>query len=515
MNLEGLSISEVIEIYKKVDGNLSRDVYLNLNRYLHNRITTKVFCNDNELEKVEELKLEITRIFSDPTQEKQKSRLLGKTLVLEENSYNKLMNNVDISSFDLMMLTTFCSEIRGKRRKSNAQFKALSRYLHERIAKRRLCTKEELGSIEALIAEIERIYHGESASLRRKNLLEKIKTIVRLTKKSLYSKKMSSNKKYLDEFLQIKSDIINGNIEIESEFSLPVLASIKLPTEQLDIENKIILAVDDEGTLDLDGAFSVSFEDGCYIFDVYVTDVPSFLKDNRVVAEEVYRRGKSLYLRDFNGEKETVGMLPEILSFDYLSLLNNRPRDVIDFQYVFESDGTLDSVNIGRKQIRVTYNFNPKYVDRLLKKEIPDRFEVRDKFILLQELMGKVVATTDLKYLKYCSVTKVDEIVSFPSILTNYYLGYNSEFLIYREDAKYCAKTEDERYGHCVTPLRRFVSNINLAFYLNQIGVQSFDEKDLDFVERNIEEIIEHLNQQDMLGRFTDSYGAFVKKHLK
>ena len=93
-------------------------------------------------------------------------------------------------------------------------------------------------------------------------------------------------------------------------------------------------------------------------------------------------------------------------------------------------------------------------------------------------------------------------------------MGDEADFVIYR-DGCYVKKGEDSCYTHSVTPLRRFVSNINLAFLLNQKGEVSFSDKDLNYVERNIDEILAHLNRQDELSRFVDKYPEMVKKYVK
>lgn len=87
----------------------------------------------------------------------------------------------------------------------------------------------------------------------------------------------------------------SNNISFRDEFSLEVLNSIQikeLPNEEDDSER--ILSIDDPLSPDLDGAFSIKKEDNYYVFKVYVTNVPSFLKENLMVAKEAYRRGTSI-----------------------------------------------------------------------------------------------------------------------------------------------------------------------------------------------------------------------------
>ena len=112
-------------------------------------------------------------------------------------------------------------------------------------------------------------------------------------------------------------------------------------------------------------------------------------------------------------------------------------------------------------------------------------------------------------------IDKISDLVGFSSILVNYYVGHETEFAIYRSVGKYTAKADTDCYTHSVTPLRRFVSNINLAFFLEQNSISSFPERDLVRIQNNTEEIVEHLNDTDNLNKFTNRNPRFVKKYLR
>lgn len=321
--------------------------------------------------------------------------------------------------------------------------------------------------------------------------------------------------KYLNEE-KIKNKFIDGTIILNKEFSLPLLASIKFPSEKLEIANKIIFAIDSATSVDLDGALSIVKDGSCYVFDVYVTDVPSFLKDNRHVCEEAYSRGSSFYVRDHESKTLTViGMLPEILSNDYLSLRNNQPRNVLDFQFIFNAEGDIISTNISRKLIRVTYNLTPEFVEKVVNEKNDGDAILYKELMLYKELIKKVSSRTSYKYLADLVGNSVFDYMAFPSVLTNYFIANNSEFSIYRDQGRYTLKPVAELYSHSVIPLRKFVSDINLAFFLNQEGIVNFSDKDLNYVEKNIEQIIEHLNCQEELNCFIEKNGEFVKKYIR
>ena len=120
--------------------------------------------------------------------------------------------------------------------------------------------------------------------------------------------------------------------------------------------------------------------------------------------------------------------------------------------------------------------------------------------------------TSKYLYINKLNVNKVIDLVAFSSILTNYYIGEKSLFAIYRVSGKYKCEASELNYTHSVTPLRKFVSNINLAFFLNQQGVESFDEKKLNYVENNIDEILNHLNYKEYLNKYVQSHSYLIKK---
>ena len=98
-------------------------------------------------------------------------------------------------------------------------------------------------------------------------------------------------------------------------------------------------------------------------------------------------------------------------------------------------------------------------------------------------------------------------------MLVNYFIGKESEFAIYREKGKY-VKQNIDFYTQSVTPLRRFVSNINLAFFLNQKGVVLFNRKSLNYAKDNKDEIIAHLNEREGIKTLAKTYPRTISRYL-
>ena len=78
-----------------------------------------------------------------------------------------------------------------------------------------------------------------------------------------------------------------------------------------------------------------------YVFKVYVSNVPVLLRDNRKLCEEVYMRGTSMYVRNYNGGNFNIDMLPKFLSCKYFSLNSRGLKDAIEFTFEFGLDGEL------------------------------------------------------------------------------------------------------------------------------------------------------------------------------
>lgn len=316
-------------------------------------------------------------------------------------------------------------------------------------------------------------------------------------------------KKYFDESL------LDSVMVLSEPFSNEVINSIKMIALGEDVDNsERILSIDKPLSPDLDGAFSVGREDNNYVFKVYITNVPSFLKENYIIAKEAYKKGVSSYIKnDLTSVDIHLDMLPPILSWDKLSLHQNYFRNAIVFEYLINDSGVVLNTSVTIKKIKVEKNFSPDEVINLLSSK-ESLNPICNDLKLYQEIALKVLENNNKKYLKNLDANKIEGLIAFPSVLTNYFIGENSEFAIYRVGGKYRREKKGDYYTHSVTPLRRFVSNINLAFFLNQYGIEKYDKKMLNYVEKNIDEILEHLNNQTFLSEYIKRHPHMLKKIL-
>ena len=316
---------------------------------------------------------------------------------------------------------------------------------------------------------------------------------------------------------KIKNDIILGRIVFTNYFINGNISDIRVNSREIPIlEGELILTIDDPTSLDLDGAFSIVKNSDGYIFKVYVSNVPVLLRDNRKLCEEVYLRGTSMYVRNYNNSDYSIDMLPKYLSCKYFSLNSKGLKDVIEFTFEFGLDGKFYSCIVDRKRIRINRNLSPENAKKMISSS-NDKNIISDSLKNYRELCKLVSSNSDNKYLSKLNCNKISDLVAFPSVLVNYYIGHMADFTIYRNNGIYTLDVTDDgnKYTHSVTPIRRFVSNINLAFFLEQKGVVHFANKDLNYVIDNSMDIIKHLNERDKISKFVDKHSNFIKKYIK
>lgn len=317
-----------------------------------------------------------------------------------------------------------------------------------------------------------------------------------------------------EKFSEIRNKIISGEIELSNSFPNINIYTINFSSDTIDISNSNkIIAIDEANSPDLDGAFSIKLVDGTYIFDVYITDVPTFLKNNKELCREAYLRGCSMYIRDYkNMMNINIDMLPVFLSHKFLSLNKEDFKNVIDFNFVIGKNGKLYSSDIKRGKIMVTNRIAPVTAEKILSSE-EYMGQVQKSLRHYQNLCKIICKSSKDEFLKHLNPHKISDLIAFPSIFTNYYIGHEAEYAIYRNDGVY-TNEKSSYYTHSTTPLRKFVSDINLAFFLEQKGVVSFPDRDLNYVESHTEEIIGHLNERDTISKFIESNNRFVKKYV-
>ena len=364
--------------------------------------------------------------------------------------------------------------------------------------------------------------------LKNKHLKSNVvKNIILIMNK--YKEKLdinNSNIEFLDVFNEIEH-IVNTNAlysltnkfindEVKIDLGQTYFDTISYDADKLPflIKQAPIISLDSTNSPDLDSAFSIRKDKDLYLFNVYVTDVPSFLSNNRELSINSYRQGTSFYIRD--GDKNiNYDMLPKVLSHDYLSMLKSKkPKNAICFQFVFNNDGKMEECKVSRNKVIVDANLFATDALKILKQK--KQLTLVDKSIfMMQELTKKVANNSDKVNMRSLEAGTVNDMIAFPSVLVNLYLAEKLAFGMFYENSAYIMNpTKDTSYLRSSAPLRRYADDINLAIFLEQENLQRFNRDDFRYLEKNFEEIIEYLNERNIIDRYIKYNNSFVKKLL-
>ena len=364
--------------------------------------------------------------------------------------------------------------------------------------------------------------------LKNKHLKSNVvKNIILIMNK--YKEKLdinNSNIEFLDVFNEIEH-IVNTNAlysltnkfindEVKIDLGQTYFDTISYDADKLPflIKQAPIISLDSTISPDLDSAFSIRKDKDLYLFNVYVTDVPSFLSNNRELSINSYRQGTSFYIRD--GDKNiNYDMLPKVLSHDYLSMLKSKkPKNAICFQFVFNNDGKMEECKVSRNKVIVDANLFATDALKILKQK--KQLTLVDKSIfMMQELTKKVANNSDKVNMRSLEAGTVNDMIAFPSVLVNLYLAEKLAFGMFYENSAYIMNpAKDTPYLRSSAPLRRYADDINLAIFLEQENLQRFNRDDFRYLEKNFEEIIEYLNERNIIDRYIKYNNSFVKKLL-
>jgi exosome complex exonuclease DIS3/RRP44 len=187
-----------------------------------------------------------------------------------------------------------------------------------------------------------------------------------------------------------------------------------------DYSNKLnlnIISIDPEGCKDIDDALSVEIVDNYYLFSVHIADVSSFVKPNTVLDKMAFERISSIYAPHIQ-----INMLPNILSIDKCSLLENKKR--LSLTLIFKCDKNFNIIDkyFEKQFIECKFNLNYDIIDILLeeKKKICKKYPL---WILNDlKLMKKFIIHNNILNIKENEINS-HTIVSSLMVLTNNYVG--------------------------------------------------------------------------------------------
>ena len=120
-----------------------------------------------------------------------------------------------------------------------------------------------------------------------------------------------------------------------------------------DFRNIITFTIDPADAKDFDDALSFKeLENGNYEIGIHIADVSYYLKDEMKMNEEAISRETSVYLVD-----RTIPMLPEVLSNDLCSLVQDEERLVMSAVFELDKNAEVKSEWYGRSIIKSAKRF--------------------------------------------------------------------------------------------------------------------------------------------------------------
>lgn len=270
------------------------------------------------------------------------------------------------------------------------------------------------------------------------------------------------------------------------------------------IKDKKVISVDSRGSRCLDNAFSIEKDGNGYIMDVYLPDVVTFLKLNKPLAHETYKRALTHYYKNEHNDI-IIPMLPYELCSDLLSLNNHGYKNVIHFTFYIDAVGIIQNYNVKLSRVLNKYPLFIKSVKLLLNGKRVNA--VSGDIKCLSEIAPAVLYNFGYNSAR----DAIDEIIALPSLLINRLIAYDANCAIYKNSKiglytrKICQTTNS------ATPLRNFSSDINLALYMHQYNLGNISDDDVYMIEDNLDEIIEHLNETEYIDRYIKK---LVKDHI-
>jgi exoribonuclease-2 len=147
----------------------------------------------------------------------------------------------------------------------------------------------------------------------------------------------------------------------EAERAAAKLEEVVSDSQRVDWTQHPAIAIDDEGTVEVDDAITVIEEDGQTIVGIHIADVSAFTDKGDALDREASRRTATIYLPNIS-----VPMFPPRLSSDLSSLKADRIRPAFTIEARFDEGDALVDFKISRSLIKVSQRLTYEAVDRAL-----------------------------------------------------------------------------------------------------------------------------------------------------
>lgn len=166
---------------------------------------------------------------------------------------------------------------------------------------------------------------------------------------------------------------------------------------------KSIYTIDPIGCKDIDDGISMTNDNKFNYVSIHITDITKFINDENI--NKISGFYNSIYLPD-----KIINMLPEVYSYEILSLKENTNRFVVTILLVYDEYFNFIKYEIIREGVRIEKNYNYDEYDKLLKK--------KNNFIIEKNFMKTFKLNNSHELIEYLMI-KANSIVG--NILYNKY----------------------------------------------------------------------------------------------
>lgn len=164
--------------------------------------------------------------------------------------------------------------------------------------------------------------------------------------------------KYIENNYEFEKDFVKlmcltswTGKKILKEFE--ILKSIDLTPNREILKDIEIYTIDPKGCIDIDDALHCrKLENNQYEVGIHIADVSSYIQENSIVDNELKKRVETLY------SNEIEHMIPEILSINCMSLLENEEKRAFSIIIVFDEKYKIISISFKKLLICVKKNLS-------------------------------------------------------------------------------------------------------------------------------------------------------------
>ena len=172
---------------------------------------------------------------------------------------------------------------------------------------------------------------------------------------------------------------------VAAAIEMPTIVDEKKYPHRKDRRNELIFTIDGADTRDIDDAIGLKkLKNGNYLLGVYIADVGEYVTRGRIIEDEAFKRGNSVYFPGL-----VLPMLPKELSNGICSLNPNVDRLTLSVEMEIDKNGDVVNHDIFEGIIRSNKQFTYHEVQKVLDKE-ENACKENSKFIETLWLMNEL-----------------------------------------------------------------------------------------------------------------------------